>query len=48
MLDIAIYNEPISINVRFKEDSTGSSQVLATKYIDDFLKIYNDIDKLIN
>lgn len=48
MLDIAIYNEPISINVRFREDYTEPSQELATKYIDDFLKIYNDIDKLTN
>jgi len=48
MLDVAIYNEPISINVRFKENSTEPSQDLTTKYIDDFLKIYNDIDKLIN
>ena len=48
MLDIAIYNEPISINVRFSENSTESSQDLVTKYIDDFLKIYDDINKIIN
>ena len=48
MLDIAIYNDTISINVRFKEDSTEPSQLLASKYIDDFLKIYDEIDKLLN
>lgn len=48
MLDISIYKDPISINVRFCENSTEPSQDLATKYIDDFLTIYNDINKLIN
>ncbi|EGJ99553.1 MULTISPECIES: restriction endonuclease [Dysgonomonas] len=48
MLDISIYDEPISINVRFSEKSTESSQNLATKYIDDFLKIYDYINNLIN
>lgn len=48
MLDIAIYNEPISINVRFYQESTESSQDLAIKFIDEFLKIYDDINQLIS
>lgn len=48
MLDIAIYNEPISINVRFCEKSTESSQDLVINYIDEFQKIYDNIKKLIH
>lgn len=48
MLDIAIYNNPIFINVRFSEGSSEASNNLALKYIDEFLKIYNDIDKILN
>jgi len=48
MLDVAIYNEPISVNVRYREDSTESSQILANNYIQDFLKIYHEIAEILN
>ena len=48
MLDIAIYNEPISVNVRFSENSIESSNDLVTKYVEEFLKIYDDINQLVN
>lgn len=48
MLDIGIYNESISINIRFNEKSTDSSQNLGINYIDEFLKVYDHINNLIN
>ncbi len=48
MLDIGIYNEPISVFVRFKEENLQSSKILANIYISEFLEIYNNIDKMLN
>ncbi|PWN57926.1 restriction endonuclease [Chryseobacterium viscerum] len=48
MLDIGIYNEPISIFARFKEDNLQSSKILTNIYINEFLEIYNNIDKILS
>lgn len=47
MLDIGIYNKPISINVRFSEGKIESSDALAIFYLKEFEKIYNEIQGLL-
>lgn len=48
MLDIAIYNNHISINVRFAERSLESSNHLAIHYLSEFETVYDKINKILN
>lgn len=48
MLDISIYNNPISINLRFKEGYTGPSNDLVINYIKEFDVTYKHIKKMLN
>lgn len=47
-IDIGIYNNPISINIRYSERRTESSKTLALEYVQKFMKTWNEIDKLLN
>ena len=48
MLDIAIYNNPISVNVRFSEGEIESSNNLAVSYLKEFEKIYTEVKNVLS
>lgn len=48
MLDISVYNNPISINIRFAEGRLESSNTIALNYIEEFKQIYIQINKILN
>jgi hypothetical protein len=47
MLDINTFQNPITINMRFKEGQLKSSNDLALDYILEFNKIYNKIKNIL-
>lgn len=47
MIDIAIYNNPITISLRYREEKMQSSQNLAELYLKEFLKTYSELETLI-
>lgn len=48
MLDIAIYNNPISINVRFSEGRLEPSKDIALEYVSEFNNIMQEIKEALN
>jgi len=48
MLDISTFQNPISINIRFREGKINSSNDLALEYITEFNKIYETIKNMLN
>jgi len=48
MLDIATFNNPFSINIRFKEGKLGHSNDLAKEYISEFIVIYEEIKNMLH
>lgn len=47
MLDIAIFNNPISINIRFREGKIQSANELSEYYLKEFEKAYQEIRELL-
>lgn len=48
MLDIAMFNNPLTISIRFKEGLLLSSNSLALNYLNEFNAVYEEINKILN
>ncbi|MGF7079065.1 restriction endonuclease [Mucilaginibacter sp. UYCu711] len=48
MMDIGILNNPITICIRYREEKTEPSNVLALEYLKEFLVTFNEIEYLVN